>query len=57
MRKKRKIKRKSHIPKKYRAALIFAAVLIIVNVTVGVEYEVLFLTSGVLVILIWEFSK
>jgi len=50
-------KRKSHIPKKYRAPLIFAAVLIIVNFAVGVEYEVLYLTSGVLVILIWEFSK
>ena len=47
-----KKKRKSHILKKYHAALIFAAVLIIVNFAVGVEYEVLYLTSGVLVFLI-----
>jgi len=51
------MKRKSHIPKKYHAPLIFAVVLIIVNFTVGVEYEVLFMASGVLVILIWVFSK
>ena len=52
-----KKKRKSHIAKKYRALLIFAAVLIVVNVTVGVEYEVLYLTGGVLVFLILVLSK